>query len=195
MIQYDYCDSARTTELTFDGVVELYYRSLYRFAFALTRSEADAWDLTQQTFYIWAVKGEQLRDISKIKSWLFTTLHRAFLRIRRKETRFPHHEISETDAELPQVPPARADEMDSAQVLEALAHVDEVYQVPVTLFYLEDCAYKEIAETLGVPLGTVKSRIARGIAQLHKLLMGGLVPNSERTSVQSVRPALAQGAW
>jgi RNA polymerase sigma-70 factor (ECF subfamily) len=45
-----------------------------------------------------------------------------------------------------------------------------VYQAAVALFYLEDYAYKEIAEILNVPLGTVKSRIARGIAQLQKLL-------------------------
>jgi len=49
--------------------------------------------------------------------------------------------------------------------------VDEVYQAPVALFYLEDYAYKEIAEILDVPMGTVKSRIAR-IAQLQKLLAG-----------------------
>ena len=55
-----------------------YYRPLYQFAFTLTRDEADACDLTQQTFYIWARKGHQLRDQSKVKTWLFTTLHREF---------------------------------------------------------------------------------------------------------------------
>src|SRR5580765_4081397 len=58
----------------FEGLVERYYRSLYQFAFSLSRSEAEACDLTQQTFYIWATKGSQLRDASKVKSWLFTTL-------------------------------------------------------------------------------------------------------------------------
>ena len=48
--------------------------------------------------------------------------------------------------------------------------MDEVYQAAVALFYLEGCAYKEIADMLEVPLGTVKSRIARGIGQLQKLL-------------------------
>jgi RNA polymerase sigma-70 factor (ECF subfamily) len=48
--------------------------------------------------------------------------------------------------------------------------VDEVYQAPVALFYLEECSYKEIAEMLDVPMGTVKSRISRGIAQLQTLL-------------------------
>jgi RNA polymerase sigma-70 factor (ECF subfamily) len=48
--------------------------------------------------------------------------------------------------------------------------VDEVYQAPVALFYLEDCSYKDIAEILDVPMGTVKSRISRGIGQLQALL-------------------------
>jgi RNA polymerase sigma-70 factor (ECF subfamily) len=51
-----------------------------------------------------------------------------------------------------------------------LSQVDEVYQAPVALFYLQECSYKEIADILAVPMGTVKSRIARGIAQLQKML-------------------------
>lgn len=101
---------------------------------------------------------------------MFTTLYRAFLGIRRKQTRFPHVELSEVEPELPEVSPARLSQLDSAQVLEALAQVDEPFQAPVALFYLEDCPYAEIAQRLGLPAGTVKSRIARGIAQLRKLL-------------------------
>ena len=58
-------------------------------------------------------------------------------------------------------------------MLEALAKVDEIYQAPVALFYLEDCPYKEIAEILDIPIGTVKSRMARGIAQLQSILTRG----------------------
>jgi RNA polymerase sigma-70 factor (ECF subfamily) len=157
----------------FESLVELYYRPLYQFAFSLTRSESEACDLTQQTFYIWAAKGDQLRDASKVKSWLFTTLHREFLESHRRQTRFPHFELSQVDAELPTIAPARVNQLDSAQVLQALGQIDDVYQAPVALFYLQDYAYKEIAEILRVPIGTVKSRIARGIAQLQKALGGG----------------------
>ena len=55
-------------------------------------------------------------------------------------------------------------------MLPALARVDETYRAAVSLFYLDDCSYKEIAVILEVPLGTVKSRIARGIAQLREIL-------------------------
>ena len=54
----------------FDSLVADYYRPLYQFAVTLTRDEADACDLTQQTFYIWANKGHQLREKSKVKTWL-----------------------------------------------------------------------------------------------------------------------------
>jgi RNA polymerase sigma factor (sigma-70 family) len=162
----------------FESLVALYYEPLYQFAFSLTRAEADACDLTQQTFYVWATKGHQLRDHSKVKTWLFTTLHRQFLETRRKQTRFPHHELSEVDDELPTLSPQTANHVDSAQVLRTLAQVDDVYQAPVALFYLEECSYKEIAEILEVPLGTVKSRIARGIGQLQKLLADGVSPSN-----------------
>ena len=156
--------------LDFDGVVALYYEPLYKFAFSLTRAEDDACDLTQQTFYVWAAKGHQLRDQTKVKTWLFTTLHRQFLESQRRQTRFPHQEMSEVEFELPIVTPSFAVSLDGALVLRALGQVDELYQAAVALFYLEDYAYKDIAEILNVPLGTVKSRIARGIAQLQKLL-------------------------
>ena len=160
-------------DLDFERLVERYYAPLYQFAFSLTRVEADACDLTQQTFTIWATKGHQLRDASKVKTWLFTTLHRAFLESRRRQVRFPHYELDEVPLDLPTLSPATVNQLDSANVLQALAQVDEIYQAPVALFYLEDCSYKEIASILDVPIGTVKSRMARGIAQLQEILARG----------------------
>jgi RNA polymerase sigma-70 factor (ECF subfamily) len=154
----------------FESVVAQYYQALYQFAFGLTRTESDACDLTQQTFYIWATKGHQLRDVTKLKTWLFTTLHRAFLESRRRQTRFPHQEFDEMSPDSPVLTPERASALDTAQVLEALGRLDPVYQAPVALYYLEDCSYNEIAEVLEIPIGTVKSRMSRGIARLQQIL-------------------------
>jgi RNA polymerase sigma-70 factor, ECF subfamily len=154
----------------FEAIVSEHYEPLYRFAMSLTRSESDAQDLTQQTFYTWATKGHQLRDFSKIKTWLYTTLHRGFLKTRRREIRFAHHELEEVSNELPVSLPENASRLDAALVLSALAKVDDVYQAAVALFYLEDYPYKDIAAILDVPVGTVKSRIARGIGQLRNIL-------------------------
>jgi len=156
---------------SFEMIVREHYEPLFRFAMTLTRAESDARDLTQQTFYVWATKGHQLRDISKVKTWLFTTLNRTFLTGQKRQTRFPHHNLEDVSQELPAISPELTDQADCSQVLPALAKVDEVYQAAVALYYLEDHSYKDIAVVLDVPIGTVKSRIARGIAQLRGLFL------------------------
>ena len=175
----------------FEALVCEHYEALFRFAISLTREESDARDLTQQTFYVWAKKGHQLRDISKVKTWLFTTLHRAFLETRRKRNRFPHLDLDEVTEQLPALSPDLANQVDSSQVLPALARVDEVFQAAVALFYLEDYSYHEIAEILAVPIGTVKSRIARGIAQLREILNTGSSFDSS-SSNKGTRPEPAK---
>jgi RNA polymerase sigma-70 factor (ECF subfamily) len=155
----------------FEAIVSEHYEPLFRFAMSLTHAEADASDLTQHTFYTWATKGHQLRDVSKVKTWLYTTLHRAFLQGRRRKVRFPHIDLEETLQQLPVLQPDFIHQTDCSEVLPALAKVDEIFRGAVSLFYLEDCSYKEIAGILDVPIGTVKSRIARGIIQLREILL------------------------
>jgi RNA polymerase sigma factor (sigma-70 family) len=161
----------KAADVDFEGLVDRYYQALYQFAFSLTRTEAEACDLTQQTFYIWAAKGHQLRDPAKVKTWLFTTLYREFLNAQRHRNRFPHVELEQAGHEIPSVSPAMVDQLDGATVVQALGRVDEPYRAPLALFYMEDHSYKEIAEILNVPIGTVQSRIARGKAQLQKILL------------------------
>lgn len=164
----------------FEGLVARFYEPLYQFAFSLTRSEADACDLTQQTFYVWATKGHQLRDPDKVKTWLFTTLHRQFLESRRRQARFPHQELETAEFELPLIQPEAVSQLDAAKVLASLARVEESFQAPVALFYLQDYSYKEIADILDLPLGTVKSRISRGIGQLQRLLAKDLPRRNDK---------------
>jgi len=156
--------------LDFESVVAQFYEPLYQFAFSLTHSEADACDLAQETFYVWATKGHQLRDESKVKTWLFTTLHRQFLQSRRRLVRFPQEDLEAVKLQLPAIASVASRHLDARQAVAALAQVDEVYRAPLALFYLDDTPYKDIAEILEIPLGTVKSRISRGIAQLQVLL-------------------------
>jgi hypothetical protein len=105
-----------------------------------------------------------------VKTWLFTTLHREFLGSRRRQTRFPHIELEAAESELPEISPVAVNRLDVEQLMTALGKVDELYQGRVALFYLQDHSYKEIAEILEVPIGTVKSRLARGLLRLQLLL-------------------------
>jgi len=165
--------------LEFQTLVDRHYAGLYRFAMSLTRSESDAADLVQETFATWAAKGHQLQDPVKSKGWLFTTLHRSFLQSRRHSARFPHFELSEAEPELPKVEPELADRIDAQGVLTLLGRVDAQYQAAVALYYLEDYSYNEIAIILEVPLGTVKSRIARGLTQLKELVAAAPNPKPD----------------
>jgi RNA polymerase sigma factor (sigma-70 family) len=155
---------------TFEGIVSAYYESLYRFALTLAGQEAEACDLTQETFRQLARKGHQIREQSKVKSWLFTTLYREFLDSCRSRRRYPQVEMDEAGPELPATQPEVMDKIDAATAREALSQVDEVYRAPLVLFYLEEHSYLEIAGILAIPIGTVMSRISRGRDALRRIL-------------------------
>lgn len=155
---------------TFEDIVNRYYEPLYRFAFSLARTEADACDLTQETFREFAAKARQLRDPSKAKSWLFTTLYRSFVDKHRRLSRYHEVESGAAEHELPVLEPEAPGKMDAAAARAALVQLDETYRAPLSLFYLEDHSYLEIADILDIPIGTVMSRLSRGRALLRELL-------------------------
>lgn len=150
--------------IDFEKLVDDHYAALYRFAMSLTHSPDRAADLVQETFCIWAAKGGQLREAAKAKSWLFTTLHREFLASRRRASRF----TDDSDAAQHAIDNSQSNDevadrqMDGQRALELLAGLDEMFRAPLTLFYLQQHSYKDIAEILEIPIGTVMSRISRG---------------------------------
>jgi RNA polymerase sigma-70 factor (ECF subfamily) len=154
----------------FEKFVEEHYQAAYRFALSLCRHEADACDLTQQVFYIAQHKFHQVRDASKQKSWLFTILSREFVRGRRQRARYEHHSLELVEAELPLITVDHASKIDSHGLLATLLGLDEHFRVPLGLFYFDQLSYKEIAEVLEVPIGTVMSRLARGKELLRQSL-------------------------
>jgi len=146
----------------FDELVDAHYQALFRFGMSLSRSADRASDLVQETFCIWAAKGDQLRDRSKAKTWLFTTLHREFLNQRRKASRFSGEPLDEAKAATVVAPEEDAvRQLDGQRAIELLGSLDETHRTPLTLFYLQQHSYKEIAEILDIPLGTVMSRLSR----------------------------------
>ncbi len=168
--------------IDFEKLVDEYYTSLYRFAYSLSGKEADAWDLTQQTFSRWAEKGHTLRDTSKAKSWLFTTLYREYLKWNKRNRKVYSIETTTETAEAETVPPEVVDQADASALMDLLAEIEEVYRVPLSLFYLEDLTYREIAELLDIPTGTVMSRLSRGKEQLRRLLTSDATTRNVKTS-------------
>jgi RNA polymerase sigma-70 factor (ECF subfamily) len=168
-----------SADLEFENLVNLYYRDLYRFGLSLTGSEADAADLTQETFYIWANKGHQLQKPASVKSWLFTTLHREFLKTRSRRNRFSNESIDEHTEAMPNVPANCAERIDSQTLLRILGEIAEDFRAPLVLYYMEDLSYNEIADVLALPLGTVQSRIARAKIQLLRRLSETSLPREQ----------------
>lgn len=164
----------------FQHLVDRHYAALYRFGLSLSGNGDTASDLVQQTFYLWAEKGHQLRDATKAKSWLFTTLYREYLSTYRRNVRFPHVELDDASAELPSIAPETLSGLDGSAVVAALSQLEDVFRAPLSLFYLDELSYREIADVLDIPIGTVMSRLSRGKEQLRKLLLeesAGTKPN------------------
>jgi RNA polymerase sigma-70 factor (ECF subfamily) len=161
-------------ELDYEQIVAAYHEPLYRFAFSLAGNPDDAGELTQETYVRLLTKGRQLRDRSKVKTWLFTTLYRIFLGWRRHTNRFTHVEICSAEDELPPMTPEMADEVDSQTVMEAVLEIGEHYRAPLALYYLRGFNYREVAEVLDVPIGTVMSRLSRGKELIRQRLTARL---------------------
>ena len=98
--------------MEYEQAVGAHYEALYAFAYNLAGNEADACELTQETYCRWLTKGSQLRDASKLKAWLFTTLYRVFLGWKSRQARLPHLEISSVEGELPALTPEFVDRLE-----------------------------------------------------------------------------------
>lgn len=175
-------------ELDYEKIVALHHHDLYRFAYSLEGNADDASELTQETYYRLLSNDRQLRDATRIKAWLFTTLYRVFLGQKRHSTRFPHLTISSVEHELPVLTPEMVNQMDGLLVMEALLEIDEHHRTPLALFYLQNLSYREIAEILDVPIGTVMSRLSRSKIALRDRLAARAVQRNATNHVRMNPP-------
>lgn len=155
----------------FETLVEEHYRALYRFAFSLSKDENSAWDLTQQTFLLWATKGHQLRDATKAKTWLFSTLYHEFLAQHKRQARFVSTNENDEILSSAEVAPEIPVEVDGAVVEKSLLQLKEEHRAVLLLFYLRSHSYRDIADILQIPIGTVMSRMSRAKLEMRKLLV------------------------
>lgn len=151
-------------------LVEDHYASLYRYGYRLSGSSADAEDLVQETFCKAQTSLHQLRDPARARSWLFSILRHAYLHRLREESAecIPLDHVGELAEPTPEPLP----EIDPEQLQAALNELSEVYRTPIILYYFEGFGYREIAEQMDMPIGTVMSRLARAKAHLKSKLIG-----------------------
>lgn len=158
---------------------------LYSAALRMTRNPADAEDLVQETF-LKAYRGyDKFTEGTNLKAWLYRILTNTFINRYRKQKRRPHEvELDEVEdlylyrrlapAETKRVSRSAEDEvfeaLEGADVRRAIDRLPEPYRMPVLLAGLEGFSYKETAAMLGIPIGTVMSRLHRGRKALQKLL-------------------------
>lgn len=153
------------------------YQVVYRFAYRLAGSHADAEDLTQQTFLQACRKIDQVRSGERVRPWLLTIVRNCFLKSRQKQK---YWELTDDEAQWATEPFSPwPEEFDEEQLQQALQELPEVFRTPVLLHYFDEMSYKDIARLLNVPIGTIMSRLARGKESLRsRLLEKETVPSS-----------------
>lgn len=161
-------DSMQTVEI--GQLVADHHAAVFRYAFRLTGTACDAEDLTQQTFLAAHMSLGQLRQPENARAWLFTILRHGYTKMRSKRVALPATQI---DINLDSLPEDMPDDLviDPERLQQAIDELPDEFKLVLLMFYYEDCSYREIAERLAVPTGTVMSRLARAKARLRARLI------------------------
>ncbi len=156
------------------------YGKAYNWALRYTGNADDAQDLVQDTFMAAFEHFDSLQETKKFSSWLFTIMRNRFRKKARQNARYTTVSLDEADGYLTDLAQTAQSvntenlyerKVDLSRLNDLLSQLGEPYQSPLILYYLEEYSYREIAEILNIPIGTVMSRLSRGKQALKREIL------------------------
>ena len=167
----------------FEATALPFLDQLYSAALRMTRNPSDAEDLVQETFVKAFAAFHQFEEGTNLKAWLYRILTNTYINIYRKKQREPQQSVTDeiddwslaraaehTSTGLRSAETEALDHLPDSAVKDALANLPDEFRMAVYLADVEGFSYKEIADIMGTPIGTVMSRLHRGRKALQKSL-------------------------